>query len=97
MEFGDRDSFAAAQGQSFRGRGPKGYQRSDERIKEIVCDQLSDDPLIDASEISVAVANGIVTLSGAVNDRGTRFDVEEMVSRCSGVIDVENQLRVGST
>jgi osmotically-inducible protein OsmY len=34
---------------SNRGRGPKNYQRSEERIREDVCDRLSDDYLIDAS------------------------------------------------
>ena len=38
-----------------RGRGPKGYTRSDERIREDVNDRLSDDPFVDASEIEVMV------------------------------------------
>lgn len=37
------------------GRGPKGYQRSDERIREDVCDRLTEHPAIDASEIEVEV------------------------------------------
>jgi hypothetical protein len=28
----------------FAGRGPKGYQRSDERIREDICERLADDP-----------------------------------------------------
>ena len=32
-----------------RGRGPKGYRRSDERIREDVCERLTEDPFIDAS------------------------------------------------
>lgn len=38
-----------------KGKGPKGYQRSDERIKEDVCDRLSDDDYLDASDIDVQV------------------------------------------
>src|SRR6185503_8363040 len=33
----------------YAGRGPRGYQRTDERIREDVCDRLTDDPRIDAS------------------------------------------------
>ena len=32
-----------------RGRGPKDYTRSDDRIREEVCDRLTDDPRVDAS------------------------------------------------
>lgn len=30
----------------FAGRGPKGYQRSDDRIREDVCERLAEDPVI---------------------------------------------------
>src|SRR5262249_30469691 len=42
----------ARSAQSYRGRGPKGFARTDERLKEIVCERLTDAPHIDASEIS---------------------------------------------
>src|SRR5882724_11631017 len=51
----------------FRGRGPRGYKRSDDRIREDVNDRLSDQPRLDASGIDVTVNNGVVTLSGTVN------------------------------
>ena len=82
------------QRQSFRGRGPKGYQRSDERLKEIICERLMDDPNIDASEITVEVRNLEVTLEGTVDDRREKYEIEEFVERCGGVKDVKNQLRV---
>jgi hypothetical protein len=41
----------------FRGRGPKGYRRSDERIREDVCECLSADDRVDASDIDVTVRN----------------------------------------
>ena len=40
---------------SYRGRGPRGYTRSDERLLETVCEQLTDDPRIDATELVFAV------------------------------------------
>lgn len=83
-------------GQSHRGKGPKGYQRSDERLKEVICERLSDDPDIDASEITLAVSGGAVRLTGTVESRRDKFEVEELVAQCSGVKDVDNQLKVQS-
>jgi hypothetical protein len=50
----------------YAGRGPKGYQRSDERLEEEICDRLTADSDIDASELEVLVQNGEVTLQGSV-------------------------------
>jgi len=78
-----------------RGKGPKGYKRSDERIKEDINDRLSDDPRIDASEIEVTVTNGEVTLSGTVENRQDRRHAEDLAEAVSGVSYVQNNLRVG--
>jgi len=80
--------------QSHRGKGPSGYQRSDERIREIVCEVLSDDHDVDATHIEVAVKNGEVVLAGMVGDRWQKRIAEDVVERVSGVKDVQNQLRV---
>jgi osmotically-inducible protein OsmY len=80
--------------QSFRGRGPKGYERSDERLKELICEALTDDDQIDASDISVEVKNSQVKLTGTVSDRQKKYMVEEMIEDLSGVKEVDNQLRV---
>lgn len=81
---------------SFTGRGPRGYQRSDDRIREDVCDRLAEDPWIDAGDIEVSVRSGEVTLSGSVRDRSDKHRAEDMIENVSGVRDVHNQLRVGS-
>jgi osmotically-inducible protein OsmY len=78
---------------SHRGRGPKGYTRSDERLTELVCERLTDDAHIDASDISVEVREGKVTLSGTVPDKLTRWRVEDVVDSI-GIGDVSNRLRV---
>lgn len=77
-----------------RGRGPKGYQRSDARIMEDVNDRLTDDPHIDASEIEVSVSNREVTLSGTVNSRFEKRHAEDIAESVSGVTHVQNNLRV---
>ena len=80
----------------FAGRGPKGYTRSDERIREDVSDKLMEHPDLDASEIEVRVAQGEVTLSGSVDSRWAKRLAEDVVESCTGVRDVMNHLRVPS-
>ncbi|MFT3698018.1 MAG: BON domain-containing protein [Kofleriaceae bacterium] len=77
------------------GKGPAGYQRSDERIKEIVNDALTEHGHVDASNITVDVKNGEVTLTGHVDDRDAKRLAEDIAASQSGVKDVANQLRVG--
>jgi hypothetical protein len=78
----------------FVGRGPKGYQRSDARIFEDVCDCMTDDPMLDASGIEVDVRQGEVWLTGSVASREQKRRAEDVAERISGVRDVTNQLRV---
>jgi len=85
------------QERSHRGRGPKGYERSDERIKEVICEKLTDAPNIDASNLSVEVKNKEVTLSGTVSSRKEKFAAEELIERCGGVKEIHNQLKVQSS
>ncbi len=79
---------------SYRGRGPKNYQRSDERIREEVCERLAVDHDIDASEIEVSVSSGVVTLGGSVQDRQMKRLAEDVSELVLGVRDVQNNLRV---
>jgi hypothetical protein len=87
----DRDMREAGQ---HRGRGPKGYQRSDARILEDVNDRLTEDPHVDASEIDVRVENREVTLSGMVNSRFEKRHAEDITEAVSGVTHVQNNLRI---
>jgi osmotically-inducible protein OsmY len=77
-----------------RGRGPKGYRRSDERIKEDVNDRLGDDYYLDASDVEVMVENTEVTLTGTVRSRSDKRRAEDIAESVSGVTNVENRLRV---
>jgi osmotically-inducible protein OsmY len=79
----------------YAGRGPRGYQRSDERIREDVNDRLTDDWYIDASDVEVSVNNCMVTLTGRVNSRDEKRRAEDIAECISGVTDISNQLRVG--
>jgi hypothetical protein len=76
------------------GRGPKNYQRSDDRVREDVSEQLTQSGQIDAHDIEVDVSNGIVTLKGTVPDRSMKRMAEDAADSCPGVKDVHNELRV---
>jgi osmotically-inducible protein OsmY len=80
----------------YAGRGPRGYRRSDERIREDVNERLTDDWRVDASDIEVSVDKGLVTLAGRVGSRAEKRRAEDVAESVSGVTDVSNQLRVGS-
>lgn len=81
-------------GQSYQGRGPRNYTRSDARIAEDLNERLADSEAIDASDIVVEVAQGVVTLSGTVERRWMKHLAEDLADRCSGVKDVHNHIRV---
>jgi osmotically-inducible protein OsmY len=79
---------------NFRGKGPKNYHRSEERIREEVCDRLTDDDLVDASDIEVQVQGTEVILTGFVSSRDQKRRAEDIVESVSSVRNVENRLRV---
>jgi hypothetical protein len=76
-----------------RGKGPKGYQRTDERQRERLCELLTDDPRIDATNIDVQVQNGEITLTGFVDSRRTKFLIEELVANTCDT-EVTNRLQI---
>jgi hypothetical protein len=91
---GHLDSSSQARRGAHFGKGPKGYQRSDERIREDVCDRLAQDDELDASDITVSTSGGEVTLEGSVPDRHSKHRAEDIVDAVSGVSDIHNRLKV---
>jgi len=91
--FGNEDA-ARRREEDHRGRGPEGYVRSDERIREDACDRLTDDWAVDARNITLSVSNGEITLDGTVDSRAAKRRAEECVENISGVGHVQNNLRI---
>ncbi len=92
---GDQDALHRREADgAHRGRGPKGYRRSDERIREDVSDRLTDDSWLDAHGVEVSVSDGDVTLSGEVRSREDKKRAEALAERVTGVGNVQNNLRV---
>lgn len=90
-ELGSYGYFGA---RSYAGKGPKGYKRSDERIKEDVSEGLARHPEVDASDIEVAVHDAEVTLSGTVRERLMKRIAEDIAERSPGVKEVHNMIRM---
>jgi hypothetical protein len=74
--------------------GPRGYRRTDDRIKDDVNDRLTWHGYVNATDIHVEVDEGVVTLSGEVNTRREKRMAEDAAESVSGVEDVNNQLKV---
>jgi osmotically-inducible protein OsmY len=77
-------------------RGPKNYARSDERIRELICERVIQNLFIDLSDVSIEVQNGRVALDGTVPNRQMKHAIEDVVDRCWGVQDIENNIHVQS-
>lgn len=78
---------------TFRGRAPRSYRRSDERILDDIIERLVIGA-VDASEVEVKVENGEVTLNGTVRDRRDKRRIEDACEDVFGVQDVHNHIRV---
>ncbi|HEV2540751.1 MAG TPA: BON domain-containing protein [Frateuria sp.] len=78
---------------AFRGTRPRGYERSDERLRELACERLTEADL-DASDIEVKVSQGTVTLEGSVPTRRMKHQAEDIVDDLGNVKDIQNHLRV---
>ena len=94
QNWGNRQgNFQSGQGEHY-GRGPQGYKRSDDRIKEDINDRLTWHGNVDATNIQVTVKSGEVTLDGSVSDRNQKRMAEDVAEQVQGVTDVQNHLRV---
>jgi hypothetical protein len=92
---GNSDGSMGGYGQGpHTGRGPRGYRRSDDRIREDVNEELERHGWLDATDVEVEVHEGEVTLRGTVEDRSQKRMAEDAAERVTGVKDVRNELRI---
>ena len=68
--------------------------KSDSDIKRNVEEELRFDPDIDATDIGVAVKDGVVTLVGFVKSYTEKFEAEAAAKRVAGVVGLANDLEV---
>lgn len=92
--YGAPGSRWSGEGGDYRGRGPRGYRRTDEQVRCDVCDRLWEHPRLDATDVEVRVENGEVILLGTVASREAKREAEAVAESAPGVEDVRNELRV---
>ena len=68
--------------------------KTDTQLQKDVMDELQWDPRFNASEIGVAVKNGIVTLSGHVDNYTKKLAAEEAAKRVKGVKALVEEITV---
>jgi osmotically-inducible protein OsmY len=68
--------------------------RTDSDIKRDVEAELQSDPTIDATDIAVAVKNGVVTLSGFARSYSEKMEAEAAAKRVDSVVGLANDLEV---
>jgi osmotically-inducible protein OsmY len=68
--------------------------RSDSDTKHDVEDELRADPTIDATDIAVAVKDGVVALTGFVRSYAEKLEAEAAAKRVAGVVAIANDLEV---
>jgi osmotically-inducible protein OsmY len=69
-------------------------QKTDAELKRDVEDELKWEPSIDATEIGVAVKDGVVTLSGYVDSYFEKWTAERVAQRVAGVTAVVQNIEV---
>lgn len=75
-----------------KGKGPRNFSRSDDLLRERICEAFLKNPDLDPEFIDVTVKDGIVTLSGEARIREDRFLAEDLARDVSGVVDVQNYI-----
>jgi osmotically-inducible protein OsmY len=71
--------------------------KTDYQIQEAVIDELKWDPSLNASQIGVAVKDGIVTLSGKVDFYSQKTGAERAAKKVAGVKAVAEDIQVGNS
>ncbi len=69
-------------------------ERTDAQVHKDILDELEYEPSVDAGKITVAVTEGIVTLSGSVTNYFEKWAAESAVKRVQGVEGVAEELTV---
>ncbi len=79
---------------NYYGFGPKGYKRSDQKLKDEASLLLNQDPILDSSNINIEVFNNVIYLRGFVDSRKDKKRAELLIEDIFGIEDIQNQLKI---
>ena len=82
-----------ASGAASRPRAARLYALAGADLEDL-CDRLTDNPFVDASDIEVGIAGTEVTLNGTVNDPIALRQAQAIAEEVAGVTHVHNRLRL---
>jgi len=66
----------------------------DAELEDDIAQAVAKDPVLEREEIDITANNGIVYLNGSVNSYFEKLEAEDVASKVSGVLAVENNLGV---
>jgi osmotically-inducible protein OsmY len=70
---------------------------ADQRLQEDVCERLTDEAWVDATDIEVTVRNREATLSGTVCDADQQRRAADVAQSTVGITNVTNNLRIAKS
>ncbi len=79
-----------------KGAGPKTEKHGDDPVLHAVHDALTHEPWLDATDIELAVAGGVVTLTGTVTTDQQKELASKTTSEAKGVTEVKNELTISA-
>lgn len=82
---------------SHRGHGPRDWRRSDDQLRDAVCEALAADGALDARDMNVGVDDGEVILSGVCPCVHSRALAEAIAREVVGVRTVHNFVGIRAT
>lgn len=68
--------------------------QTDARIYEDIFEALLNDSMVDSSDIGVEVRDGVVTLTGHLDNREMKKEVEVCIEHVEGIVDVFNLINL---
>ena len=77
-----------------KGAAPKSEKIENDPVAAAVHEALTEEPWLDATDISIAVSGGVVTLTGSVPNEDGVSRAAKTVAEVNGVTEVKNELKV---
>ncbi len=94
--YGCASAISSGYGQGGQDASGRSYAaaRADNLISAAVTELLVQDPAVRAMDIDVSTVDGVVTLTGSVDNKAMATRASQLAARVDGVAQVVNNLRI---